>query len=232
MTFPSAQIEGANMKVPRLTLNKIGLYVCTLLVSIFIWWVGTALMNELTGALGTILRLFAVAIPIRLLVQEIRQHAKTAKLQTTPSSPVQGEPSGRAPLRTFLRTWRNMAIASIFTGVMMYVMAASLRWYAIWLLPRVCLGGPLSLLLDLDTVLQIPGKTEAASAPSWLLLLNRGAAPHVAVYALLYGVGVAWLFWKPSSWARAVFFVFSVLWWLMGLSMASVGVDGGSSLFL
>jgi hypothetical protein len=189
-------------------------------------------MNELTGALGTILRLFAVAIPIRLVVQEVREHAKTTKVQTMPSSPVQGEPSGRAPLQTFLRTWRNMAIASVLTGIMMYVMAASLRWYAIGLLPLVCLGGPLSLLLDLDTVLQVPGKTDAALAPSWLLLLNRDAVPHVAVYVLLYGVGLAWLFWKPSSWARAVFFVFSVLWWLMGLSMASVGVDGGSSLFL
>jgi hypothetical protein len=87
MNFPSAQIEGANMKVPRLTINKVGLYVCTLLAPIFIWWLGTALMNEFTGALRTILRLFAAAIPIRLVVQEIRQHATNTKAQTTPSNP-------------------------------------------------------------------------------------------------------------------------------------------------
>jgi hypothetical protein len=87
MNFPRYLIEGANMKIHRLTIKKGALYVCTLLASIFIWWVGTALMNEFTGALGTILRLFAIAIPIQLVLQEIRQHAKNKKAQTTPSSP-------------------------------------------------------------------------------------------------------------------------------------------------
>jgi hypothetical protein len=220
------------MKFQQLGAKKLCLYVCTLLSSIFIWWVGTALMNELTGALGTILRLFAVALPIRLVVQEVRHNAINNRVTTEPLNPVLGKPSGPAPLLTFLRTWRNMAIASVLAGITMSVMAGSLRWYAFWLLPLLCLGGPLSLLLDLDGALQVSNMATAASPPAWLLHLNHDAVPHVAIYVLFYGAGVAWLFWKPSSWARAVLVLLSVLWWFMGLSMASVGVDGGSSLFL
>jgi hypothetical protein len=220
------------MKFEPIGAKKLGLYVCTLLSSIFIWWVGTGLMNELTGALGTLLRLFAVALPILLVVQETRHHAKNAKQHSVPANRALVEPSMRTPLRTFLRTWRNMAIASILISGMMCVMATGLWWYAMLLIPLVCLGGPLSLLLDFDAALRVLPQAGCTLAPAPLQHLNPDAMPHVAVYVLLYGVGVAWLFWKPSSWARAVFYVLSVLWWVMGLSMASVGVDGGSSLFL
>jgi hypothetical protein len=56
----------------RLTVKNTCLYVCTLLASIFSWWVGTNLMNELTGFLGIILCLFAMAPPLLLVVDEFR----------------------------------------------------------------------------------------------------------------------------------------------------------------
>ena len=118
-----------------------------------------------------------------------------------------------------------MAIASILVSGIMWVMAMGLRWYAMLVLPLVCLGGPFSLLLlDFDAALQDRVPSDGVRGHSSLLVINPDALPHVAVYVLLYGLGVAWFFWKPSSWAKAVFVVLSVLWWVIGLSMASVGV--------
>lgn len=225
-------MKQAIMKLQPISVKKLSLYVCTLLASMFIWWVGTGLMNELTGALGIILRLFAVALLIRLAVQELRLRAKNSKAQAMPANAALVEPPKQTPLQTFLRTWRNMAIASILMSGLMCVMAMGLRWHAMLLLPLVCLGGPLSLLLDFDAALRVLPQKGTTGAPSPLQHLNPDALPHVAVYVLLYGLVVSWLFWKPSKWARAVFHISSVLWWVIGLSMASVGADGGSSLFL
>jgi len=61
----------------RLTVKKTCLYVCTLLVSVFSWWVGANLMNELTGFPGIILCLFAIAVPLLLVVEEF--HCFTRK---------------------------------------------------------------------------------------------------------------------------------------------------------
>jgi hypothetical protein len=69
----------------RMILRKACLYGCTLLSSAFAWWVGTALMNEMTGALGLILRVFAVALPVLLLVQELHQYARSSRARKTPS---------------------------------------------------------------------------------------------------------------------------------------------------
>lgn len=220
------------MKLQPMGARKLGLYTCTVLASVFIWWVGTALMNEFTGALGTILRLFAVALPVWLVAQEMLQQTKKAKEQSPPAKPDLAQPSGRTPLHALVRTWRNMASASVLAGVLMYVTATGLPWHVLVIIPLLCLAGPFSLLLNLDAALRVLPPTGVASTAFPLPPFNPDALSLVAVYVVLYGAGVAWLFWKPSPWARAAFYVFSVLWWLMGLSMASVGVDGGSSLFL
>lgn len=187
------------MKINRIAVKKLCLYVGTLLSSIFIGWVGVSLLNELTGALGILLCLFATALPILLVVEEIRQHTNQ---RTTQAHPALGELSGPTPVQTFWRTWRNMALASVLIGGMIGVAAMGPRWYAMWHLPLVCLAGPLSLLL-----------------------MELHAAPVVAVCVVLYGLGVAWLLWQPSRWARAGFRVLSLLWLLLGLVMA--GKCGG-----
>ena len=113
------------------------------------------------------------------------------------------EPSGRIPFRTFLRTWRNLAIASLPMGWMICFAAGAPAGYAWLILPVICLAGPFLLLLE-D--------------------FESSAVPFVALCVVLYGLGVAWLFWKPSRWSRAVFIVLSGLWLLLGWTAASLGV--------
>ena len=48
-----------------------------------------------------------------------------------------------------------MAIASILTSGMMYVMADGPAVVCQGLLPLLCLGGPLSLLFDIDAALRV-----------------------------------------------------------------------------
>lgn len=120
---------------------------------------------------------------------------------TSPANPASGKGAGRTPRHTFLRTWRNMAIISLPMGWMTCAAAGDPAWYAWLFMPLVCLGGPVSLLL-----------------------VNQHALPAVAGYVGLYGLGVAWFFWKPSGWSKTVFILFSVLWLLLGCGIASIPV--------
>lgn len=72
-------------------------------------------------------------------------------------------------------------------------------WHAWLVTPATCLGGPVSwLLLEPDEVLVVMGLVG------------------------LYVLGVAWFFWKPSGWSKALFILLSVLWLFFGCAVVCV----------
>jgi hypothetical protein len=59
-------------KTKRLTAQKICLYVLTVIAAALAWWFGRILMETvLLGFPGVILCVFAVALPVVVLVQEV-----------------------------------------------------------------------------------------------------------------------------------------------------------------
>ena len=118
------------------------------------------------------------------------------------------------PLQFFLLGWRNMAIAAILAG-WGACFAGSPAWYAWLICPLVCFAGPpYAVLAYLHLV------------PRELLLPDVDLAGCcVGLLAIgLYGLGVAWLFWKPSVWSKAAFVLLSVLWLLVGCGSISIMV--------
>ena len=117
------------------------------------------------------------------------------------------------PLQFFLLAWRNMAIAALLMGWSV-CLGTSPAWYAWLLVPFVCFAGPLYAVLD------------------YLHVVPREVLPNVGlsgccfglVVASLYGLSVAWLFWKPSVWSKAAFVLLSVVWLLFGCGIISIAV--------
>jgi non-specific serine/threonine protein kinase/serine/threonine-protein kinase len=119
------------------------------------------------------------------------------------------------PLQFFLLAWRNMTIAAILMGWGACLSRGSAAWYAWLIYPIVCLAWPwYTVLAYLHLVL-----------PELLMANVDLAACCGALVAIgLYGLGGAWLFWKPSVWSKAVFVLLSVLWFLVGLGIISAGI--------
>lgn len=117
-------------------------------------------------------------------------------MQQTPQvNAAASQPPRRKPLPTLLWTWGIMAMAALPLGWMICAAGGTPAWHAWLVTPVTCLAGPISFLLrDLE------------------------AAPYVG----LYGLSVAWLFWKPSGWSKAVFILFSVLWLFFGCAVACI----------
>jgi hypothetical protein len=88
-------------------------------------------------------------------------------------------------------------------GWMICFAADAPAWYASLILPVMCLAGPFLLLFE---------------------NFESSVVPFVVLCVVLYGQGMAWLFWKPSRWSRGGFIVLSVLWLLLGWTVASLGV--------
>ena len=88
-----------------------------------------------------------------------------------------------------------MAIVSLPMGWMICSAGGTPTRHALLATPITCFAGPLSFLRqDLE------------------------ALPLVG----LYGLAVAWLFWKPSGWSKAVFILLSVLWFFFGCAFACI----------
>ncbi len=101
-----------------------------------------------------------------------------------------------------------MAIAALILGELtcvasMLTFEATPAWYAWLILPLICLAGPLFALLGvvhLGPVDAVPGASAVIS---------------------VYGLSVAWFFWKQSGWSKALFILLSVLWVLFGCMIAA-----------
>lgn len=110
------------------------------------------------------------------------------------------------PIRTLLRTWRNMAIASLLVGALLGLTAMTNGmkppWYGIVFACLIVLSGPFSLLG----------------------LGQSQRLPLLALSVCVYSLSVGWLFWKPSRWSKWVFVGLSVLWLLFGCGVASIGI--------
>jgi len=112
-----------------------------------------------------------------------------------------GQPPGRTPWQTLLRIWRNMAIAAPLMGATVGAAAGSPGWEAWLLMPLICLGGPLSLVAA-----------------------NSHVSLEVVVCVATYGLGVIWHLKRPSKWAKGVLVLLSVVWLLLGWTVASIPV--------
>ena len=106
------------------------------------------------------------------------------------------------PLQTVLLAWRNMAIASLFWGLVVWGIAredgTKLPWHTTLLVPPVCLAGPLCLPLHGGV----------------------NVLPTLAMCVVLYGLGVGWFLRKPSVWSKAMFILLSLLWLMLGIGAA------------
>ncbi len=112
-----------------------------------------------------------------------------------------------------------MAIAALLSGEFICVAGMTTfggppAWYAWLVIPFVCLAGPLCSLLP---VLHLVPADAAPAVPVAIAFQGLGLA-------VLYGLSVAWFFWKPSGWSKAVFVLLSVLWVLFGCSIAALPI--------
>jgi hypothetical protein len=99
-----------------------------------------------------------------------------------------------------------MAIASLPLGALLSLTAMTNgmkpSWYGIVFACLIVLSGPFSLLG----------------------LGQHQVLPLLALSVCVYGLSIAWLFWKPSRWSKWVFVGLSVLWLLFGCGLASIGI--------